>query len=547
MKRKAEGEAEAFSRPKKSRIESAAALTCLAFEDPDYELEADDSLSERASQLSQSADTLASTQPASTPLTPLSPARKFPSDLKTIKCTYPGCDKAYNRPARLAAHMRSHANDRPYKCTYPDCDKTYIEEKHLKQHIKGSHTAERSYACAVTGCGKSFLTATRLRRHQAVHEGQERFRCRDFPPCNQSFRKHQTLQRHIRSEHLQVAAYPCTHSDPETGAACGAGFDSAAALKRHEEREHGELRFWCDECTRQKDEHGNPKRTGFPTAWLLQSHIKQVHANCMFCGLSCNGRADLDKHIEEHHSNQGLEQRKNVPCTWPGCNKTFTKKSNLNTHIRVAHEGVRFVCGAVDLSGTDDLVSWPQSEGCGEGFSTKAALENHVRYVHLKYARPQSDITTSQSEQQYVLKLLEGLTGVGEKSRRTVPCTISGCTLKFVNASELDAHMRSQHSIEQALITNVGEEPMSSGTTLGSYSEHQHGFSKELQEILNRNENGLRDGEPASGEEVFWYGADAAPSQTTFDEEWHHDEAEMRHLIGVGDDALEDLIDPALH
>ncbi|RYP09147.1 hypothetical protein DL765_008538 [Monosporascus sp. GIB2] len=546
MKRKAGDEADVSSRSKKSRNEEAAHMS-LAPEDPDYELEADDSLSERASQLSQSADTLASTQPASTPLTPLSPARKFPSDLKTIKCTYPGCDKAYNRPARLAAHMRSHANDRPYKCTYPDCDKAYIEEKHLKQHIKGSHTAERNYTCAVTGCGKSFLTATRLRRHQAVHEGQERFRCRDFPPCNQSFRKHQTLQRHIRSEHLQVAAYLCTHSDPDTGAACGAGFDTAAALRRHEEREHGELRFWCDECTKQKDEHGNPKRTGFPTAWLLQSHIKQVHANCMFCGLPCNGRADLDRHIEEHHSKQSLEQRKNVPCTWPGCDKTFTKRSNLNTHIRIAHEGVRFVCGSVDLSGTDDLASWPQSEGCGEGFGTKAALENHVRYVHLEYERPQSNNTTSQSELPDVLTLLERLAGAEEKSRRTVPCTISGCTLKFLNASELDAHVRSQHSIEQALITNLGEEPMSSSTTLGSYPEHQQGFGVGLQQVLNWDEIERQVGEHAGADEVFWYGADTGPSQTPLEEEWHRDEAEMRQLIGIDADALEGLIDPALH
>ncbi|KAF3354138.1 hypothetical protein VdG1_00395 [Verticillium dahliae VDG1] len=140
-------------------------------------------------------------------------SRKFPSDFKTIKCTYPDCEKTFNRPARLAAHLRSHTDDRPYKCTHDGCGKTYREEKHLRQHVKGSHSQERSYVCTTEDCGKSFLTATRLRRHQEVHAGQNRFRCRDYPPCDQSFRKHNTLQRHIRAEHQGGPAYLC----PEQG------------------------------------------------------------------------------------------------------------------------------------------------------------------------------------------------------------------------------------------------------------------------------------------------------------------------------------------
>ena len=508
-------------------------------QDPDDHIksEADDDFSDRASQVSQSA----STQP--TTLTQLSSRRKFPSELKTIKCTYPGCDKAYNRPARLAAHFRSHTNDRPFKCTYPE----------------GSHSAERKYSCAAPDCGKSFLTATRLRRHQAVHEGQERYRCRDFPPCNQTFRKHQTLQRHIRSEHLHVAAFQCTQKDPQTGITCGAGFDTAATLRRHEEREHGELRFWCDECVKHVDEHGNPKRTGFPTAWLLQNHIKQVHANCMFCGLSCNGREELEQHIEEWHSKQSLEGRKNVSCTWPGCGKTFTKKSNLYAHVRQVHEGVRFVCGAVDLSGTEDLAAWPQSDGCGEGFATKASLENHVRYVHLKYTRPQGqgswmDNTWNGSSGP---TLLQELTGVGGSSRRTVPCTVPGCTQKFHNASDRETHLRSQHAVGQdgpaglSLIPELNAEapppsdmPLDPSLGLDPAQYQNLTSPDEFQDLFR-----------LDGDEPFWFGADVgpAPAHATgapplplpFDDEWRRDEAEMRQLIDAGE-GIESLIDPAL-
>ncbi len=62
--------------------------------------------------------------------TATTPRAKFPSDLKTLACTWPGCPKTFNRPARLRDHLNSHTNSRPFKCPYPDCDKDYIEDKY---------------------------------------------------------------------------------------------------------------------------------------------------------------------------------------------------------------------------------------------------------------------------------------------------------------------------------------------------------------------------------------------------------------------------------
>lgn len=195
--------------------------------------------------------------------------------MKTIKCTYDGCTKTFNRPVRLASHLRSHTNERPFACTYMSCDKAYIEEKHLKQHVKGSHTHERNHHCDWEGCTKSFLTATRLRRHQAAHGGHERFRCTEYPPCTETFRKHQTLQRHVRSDHLKLTPFPCSFIDPATHLQCTAGYDSAGALRKHEDRLHGALRFWCDVCTSE----GALQPAGFPTNTQLAKHIRNEHAN----------------------------------------------------------------------------------------------------------------------------------------------------------------------------------------------------------------------------------------------------------------------------
>ncbi|KAI0201422.1 hypothetical protein F4808DRAFT_126321 [Astrocystis sublimbata] len=474
-----------------------------------------------------------------TPLTPLSPARKWPSDMKTIKCTYPDCEKTFNRPARLAAHLRSHNNERLFKCPYSDCDKDYIEEKHLKQHIKGSHTAEREHICTFEGCGKPFMTATRLRRHQLVHEGQERFRCREFPPCNQSFRKHQTLQRHIRTEHQNRPAFQCNYQADEASPVCGQGFDTAGGLRRHLERDHGENRFWCDECATAEDEEGNPVKVGFPTLSLLQAHMKASHVNCMFCGESCSGRGDLEQHIESEHANRKpVEERKRVACTWSGCTKTFTRTSNLNVHIRTAHEkNVRFVCGEFDLSKTADLATWSNAQGCGQAFGLKLSLENHVRYVHLMHDRPIASHSAGQSaaqQQQADPTMLEQLVGVSDRQRRTLPCTISGCYMKFTYSGELETHMRNEHPIEHALLEGMGdpEAALESSAALPdvawdvdfSGENFWVGADTDLQ--------------------AFGGAADAAPAGV--DGEWLRDEAEMRLLIGAGNEELNGLIDPSL-
>ncbi|KAI1393660.1 uncharacterized protein F4822DRAFT_385390 [Hypoxylon trugodes] len=537
MKRKAIDEAESLGAPasQKNRIEGAKDVSDVYSSnddaaDDDYNV-AEENISDNESLYTGTTSIVPTND---TPLTPVSPARKAPSEFKTIKCTYPDCTKTFNRPVRLAAHLRSHNSERPYKCNFPGCDKDYFEEKHLKQHIKGSHTNEREYACTEPGCGKSFLTSTRLRRHQAVHEGKERFKCRGYPPCEQSFRKHQTLQRHIRAEHLKISAFPCDFKDNETGEICKEGFDSGGALRRHKERDHGEIRFFCDECSEQQgnDDGSEQNRAGFTTIALLHAHIKQCHASCMFCGFKCNGRSELEQHIEsEHTRTKSLEERKTVACTWPDCTKTFTKKSNLNAHIRSFHEGVRFVCGSVDVSGVAELASWSMQEGCGESFASKAGLENHVRYVHLKHERPEPPQGPPKPKPQPPTDPLQELTGVKGKTRKTLRCTVKGCTAKFVHNGELEAHLDSEHirqnRFEQAIMER---DPMT-----------QDEFEA-LDQTMTMHWGGEGNGK-------FWVGADdaneGALEQGGLDDEWIHDEAEMSRLIDQPSQ-LEGLIDPAL-
>ncbi|KAJ9425569.1 hypothetical protein QL093DRAFT_2247165 [Fusarium oxysporum] len=314
-----------------------------------------------------SAHTPYSTQDPDSPQTvntaATTPRAKFPSDLKTLACTWPGCPKTFNRPARLRDHLNSHTNSRPFKCPYDGCDKDYIEDKHLKQHIKAVHTLERKHVCQKEGCGKSFVTGTRLKRHQAVHEGEERFRCQDY--------------------HQGLPALQC----PEQGCPMAQNSGSDSPLK-------------C--CFR---------------------HISAKSIKiCIFCEFKSASRWELEKHVEMHHSGQSVEDRKNIACPYDECTKKFTKKSNLNAHIRTAHEGFRFVCGQVDLN-SSGLQGWTNDQGCGDKFSTKSRLEDHIRYKHLGHERPKLSKPEPSQEMNLISERLLVPTAMKPSFATTTGCT----------------------------------------------------------------------------------------------------------------------------
>ena len=407
-----------------------------------------------------------------TPVTPFSPParKKFPSELKTIECTYEGCSKTFNRPARLTAHLRSHTNERPYVCSYEGCDKAYLTDKHLQTHVKGSHTHERSYHCDWEGCDKSFLTSTRLKRHKEAHKGHERFRCTAYLPCNQTFRKHQTLQRHIRSEHLELTPYPCTYIDPITSEPCNAGFDGPVGLRKHEERVHGAAQFFCPQCTitGAVSPDGTPLHLGFTTEAQLQSHARKEHANCPFCDLKCSSQRELQNHIDSQHSGKSLEERKKISCTYVGCNKKFTKSGNLKIHIRTAHLGERYICGTFDLSSHPDVGDFDPADSCGKDFVSKVNLIDHIRTAHLglpsvinanrkKFDSDEEDfIETDRDEyverpKKKTKKRAKKTSAteidhlLGTDPNRNISCLVPNCQHKFIRDYDLQVHMRNAH------------------------------------------------------------------------------------------------------
>ncbi|KAJ9615495.1 hypothetical protein H2200_001570 [Cladophialophora chaetospira] len=341
--------------------------------------------------------------PASTaPSTPfLNPSGKLPRRRQKIhECTFEDCDRVFDRKARLEDHLRSHNKERNFKCPHSPCTKTFLRDSHLKHHVKNQHTQERDHKCEWDGCDASFTTGTRLRRHIATHEAREQFRCHGYSGCDQTFRKQETLDRHIKTVHQGVRAFPCEELDPTTGAPCNKAYDTAENLRTHVRAKHDTTRFSCDECValneallldpeKQGDTQTRPAQ--FATYALLQAHNAEYHPPmCDFCPTSFVTAKELTRHLELQHGVLPEKKTKNATvfnCTFEGCGKKFTKRGNLNVHVKTVHENKRdFVCGKTLVPLPSDAVDRGDVvvHGCGRGFTSKASLEEHVRTAHLE-------------------------------------------------------------------------------------------------------------------------------------------------------------------
>jgi len=419
---------------------------------------------------------------AATSLTPISlkPSPRHPSDLnKNHSCPYGDCDKSFNRPAKLAQHIRSHTNTRPFVCPHAPCTKNFLRESHLKHHIKSAHSGVRDYVCEWEGCGKTFITATRLRRHHAAHEGREKFRC-TVAGCGQTFRKHGTLQRHIITIHEGRDPFKCAELNDD-GQKCGAGFDTEGKLKSHIGKVHRTKMFVCTICSLENDA-GDAGRVEdelemiFPSHGALQAHMTSEHPpTCTECGLKCTSQSALKSHTEVIHGDLSIDGRRTHVCPEPYCGRGFTKKGNLNAHIQISHAGKRFICGVVDPSTLNNVNGWDGSDACGEPSTSKRNLERHIRGVHLglessaKAKRKGKRGVGEGPSRKNEVSLLTRITGCGyiSESDRQILCLFQGCDYRFTRDYDLGIHLQSRHGLADMEIQGLlAERDFHSQTTL---------------------------------------------------------------------------------
>ena len=190
-------------------------------------------------------------------------------EIRTFKCSYEGCGKAYMTKQNLRRHFVRHTGDSRFRCYSGDCAGVirYRDSQTLARHIHITHIAERPFECNI--CSKRFARSDSLFRHRRnVHSVKDEqnqpqnpdstdkwiiysgdktrpFQC-GYEGCGKTYKTKQGLQRHFVS-HIGGSQFRCYTGDC-TGAI---RFCDSQALARHIYKKHTmERPFKCNICNK---------------------------------------------------------------------------------------------------------------------------------------------------------------------------------------------------------------------------------------------------------------------------------------------------------
>ncbi|XP_053312372.1 transcription factor IIIA [Spea bombifrons] len=257
-------------------------------------------------------------------------------------CSFPDCNKSFNKDWKLQVHLCKHTGQKPFRCEYEGCDKGFATMYHLSRHTV-THTGEKNYKCESEECDLKFSTKANMKKHfNRVHMDHGQTYVCEFADCGKKFKKHNQLKVHM-CVHTNELPFKCTFEG------CDKSFCVPSRLKRHQKVHAG---YPCKIST--------CEFVGKTWSDYLK-HESSTHKEPSVCDV-CNRKFKTKAYLKEHqvvHS----EERKVYNCPREGCDRTYTTLFNLKSHILTFHEEQRpFVC---------------EHAGCGKTFALKLSLERH--------------------------------------------------------------------------------------------------------------------------------------------------------------------------
>ena len=263
-------------------------------------------------------------------------------------------------------------------CTLCTKKKLFVIKKRIKAHVITVHYKERAKnQCTI--CGKLF-----------------------YQPCK--------LKEHMEKAHLKSKIHECKD--------CGAKFETFGKYHYHMTNFHSKEQFICEECGK-----------NFPNKLRLTehmtSHLDRTHV-CEDCGLSFKTEKALQQHKLSH-------SEKSFKCTVPGCNKEFSGKAGVRSHIKNIHlKKENFTC-----------------DQCPKEFKQRTTLRNHINIHHLGL----NDVGKNKMhrcqfcdyEAKYTTTLKSHINSVHKGI--IYRCDFPGCTKEMNRKGNLDVHKYNSHGI----------------------------------------------------------------------------------------------------
>ena len=154
---------------------------------------------------------------------------------------------------------------------------------------------------------------------------------------------------------------------------------------------------------------------------LNNLHLLVVAAErpkCSECNKTFSKKGNLKTHMKKH---KGIT----FACTHPGCKQTYAQENSLTRHMK-EHESTTFAC---------------THSGCSSAFTNTYHLTRHVNSLHegITFACTHPGCSSVFTDNSNLARHMKKHAGI------TFACTHPGCTKKYTEQGSLTKHKKNKH------------------------------------------------------------------------------------------------------